>query len=266
MMHLDISSDLYAKIQDQARQTGQSIEEWLTDQVRTDQYLELNQLNTWLMRLVAHDLRTPLAAIITSTEILKYYRERLTEERQTEHLNTVQMQVRALNNLLDNVMVVQKYAAGRLNFDPVPQNLEDLCREAMEETSGIVYQNTRFDFRADGTLPAVTYDEKLLLLALTNVLINAVEYSAEGAPVEITLAITDSQAIIRVSDQGLGIPEAEQGQVFDLFFRASNVQSFNGHGLGLAVVQRVIDLHKGSVNIDSAPGRGTTVTIHLPLQ
>lgn len=266
MMHLDISSDLYAKIQDQARQTGQSIEEWLTDQVRTDQHPELNQLNTWLMRLVAHDLRTPLAAIITSTEILKYYRERLTEERQTEHLNTVQMQVRALNNLLDNVMVVQKYAAGRLNFDPVPQKLEDLCRDAMEETSGIVYQNTRFDFRADGTLPAVTYDEKLLLLALTNVLINAVEYSAEGAPVEITLANVEDEAVIRVSDQGVGIPEAEQGQVFDLFFRASNVKSFNGHGLGLAVVQRVVDLHKGRVHIDSALGRGTTVTIRLPRQ
>ncbi len=265
MTQLDINSDLYEKIQAQARQSGQTVDEWLTNQTAPDESANLSALNAWFIRLVAHDLRTPLAAIMTSTEILKYYRARLTEERQTEHLNTVQMQVRVLNNLLDNVMVVQKYEAGTLIFDPTPQDLEALCREALEETIAVVYQNPQFDFRVDGTLPAVTYDEKLLLLALTDVLINAVEYSSDGVPVEITLANSGNQASIRISDQGLGIPPDEQRQVFDLFYRASNVKSQNGYGLGLAVVQRVIDLHKGSVRIDSAPGQGTTVTINLPV-
>lgn len=263
MTQLDINADLYEKLQARARQSGQTIEEWLTDQ--SSQSADMNAFNAWFMRLVAHDLRTPLAAIVTSTEILKYYRERLTEERQTEHLDTVQMQVRVLNNLLDNIMVVQKYAAGTLIFDPIPQSLEPLCREAIEEASGVVYQKSNFSFRVDGTLPDVTHDEKLLLLALIDVLTNAVEYSTEGTPVEVTLANGGDQAFIHVKDQGMGIPLDEQGRVFDLFYRASNVQSYNGHGLGLAVVQRVIDLHNGSVSIDSTPGQGTTVTIGLPV-
>lgn len=265
MTQLDIHADLYEKVQAQARLSGQTVEEWLTHQVVSDQSVDLSAFNSWFIRLVAHDLRTPLTAIITSTEILKYYRARLTEERQIEHLNTVQMQVRTLNNLLDNVMVVQKYAAGTLVFDPIPQDLEAVCREAIEETSAIVYQNPNLSFRVDGTLPAVNYDEKLLLLALTDVLINAAEYSTEGASIEVTLAMEGDQAIIRVQDQGLGIPPDEQSRVFDLFYRASNVQSFSGHGLGLAVVQRIIDLHKGGVNIDSVQGQGTTVTIKLPI-
>ena len=265
MTHLDIQADLYEKIQAQARLSGQTVEEWLTDQTASKQSVDLSEFNAWFIRLVSHDLRTPLAAIMTSTEILKYYRARLTEERQTEHLNTVQMQVRALNNLLDNVMVVQKYAAGTLIFDPVPQDLEALCREAIEETVAVVYQHPNFSFRVDGIVPEIPYDEKLLLLALTNVLMNAAEYSTEGDPIEVTLANGGGQAYIHIRDRGLGIPPDEQGQVFNLFYRASNVRAFNGHGLGLAVAQRVMNLHKGSVSIDSAPGQGTTITIGLPL-
>lgn len=265
MRQLDIHADLYEKIQVQARLSGQTVEEWLTEQATPRQSVDLSEFNAWFIRLVSHDLRTPLAAIMTSTEILKHYRARLTEERQTEHLNTVQMQVRALNNLLDNVMVVQKYAAGTLIFDPVPQDLETVCHEAIQETAAVVYQHPNLSFRTDGTLPSVPYDEKLLLLALTNVLINAAEYSTEGDPIEVSVANGNGQALIQVRDKGLGIPPDEQGQVFDLFYRASNVRSYNGHGMGLAVVQRIIGLHKGSVSIDSAPGQGTTITIGLPL-
>jgi signal transduction histidine kinase len=263
MTQLELNADLYEKLQARANQSGQTIEEWLNDQ--TSQSDEMDVFNTWFTRLVSHDIRTPLAAIMTSAEILKYYRARLTEERQAEHLDTVQMQVRMLNNLLDNIMIIQKYTAGTLVFDPIPQNLEELCREAVEAVSGVVYQKTNFSLQVDGTLPAVSYDEKLLMLALVDVLMNAVEYSAEGTPVEVTLVISGDQALIRVKDQGIGIPADEQNRVFELFYRASNVQSYNGHGLGLAVAQRIIDLHQGSVSIDSAPGQGTTITIGLPV-
>ncbi|HLV35539.1 MAG TPA: HAMP domain-containing sensor histidine kinase [Spirillospora sp.] len=260
MTQLHIDAGLYEKIRARASESDQSVEEWLA---AVSQESDLPQFHNWFVRLVGHDLRTPLAAILTSADILKHYQHRMTDERRLEHLGTIQMQVRAINNLLDNVMVIQKYTTGALHYDAGRHNLADTCRSAAESAASMAYEQREVVVQAPDDIIGL-FDENLLVLALTNVLTNAIRFSADDTPVYLTLAADAGRPVIQVRDQGIGIPVDEQPKVYDLFFSASNAQSRAGKGLGLAVVRWIIDLHNGTLALDSAPGRGTTVTITLP--
>ncbi len=265
MTQLEVPADLYEQIAAQANKAGQSVQQWLFHQVDSAGGDEIDQFYTWFARLVAHDLRTPLAGIMTSADILRYYQHRLTEERRLEHLDTIQMQVRVLNNLLDNIMVIQKTIIGTLVYQPLLQDLEAAGREAVETVLAMMYQQPTVQVHAAENMRPVLFDEKLLNLALVNLLVNAIRYSPNETPVHIHFSATPTQATVQVRDEGIGIPVDEQAQVLDLFYRASNAQNIIGHGLGLPVVQRIVSIHGGSLHLESVPQQGTTVTITLPL-
>jgi len=108
-------------------------------------------------------------------------------------------------------------------------------------------------------------DEGLLRHVLNNLLSNAVKYSPEGTPVEFRVEPADREVVFTVRDRGLGIPVEDRGRLFQAFTRGSNVGDTPGTGLGLVIVQRCLTLHGGTINLDSAPGAGTTVTVRLPL-
>ncbi len=263
MVQLDIDPGLYDRMLAHADQSSQSVVDWL--QAVVDRQSDLSAYQIWFSHLISHELRTPLAAILSSTDLLKHYRDRLTEERRTEHLDTIQMQVRALNHLLDNVVIIQQHENNQLVFHPEPQDLVRLCQGAAQASLQIVYEPPQILFDGPDNLPPIRFDEKLLRIALVNLLVNAIRFSADRLPVHLTVGTRSDQAIIEIRDSGIGIPPDEQAQVFDLFYRASNAQFQSGHGLGLAVVQRVIDLHGGAIHMDSVPGQGTTVTLSLPV-
>ncbi|MBZ0303073.1 MAG: HAMP domain-containing histidine kinase [Anaerolineae bacterium] len=265
MTQLDIRPQVYEKIIERANQTGQSVEEWLAWMAVGE--ANPSELNAWFVRLIAHDLRTPLAAIVTSSDILKHYHDRLTDERRVQHLDTIQLQVRMLNNLLDNVMVIQKLEAGLLACEMAIRSLETVCRKAIEDVAMVVYYppEITFQFQSDSDRPLVVFDERLMLLALLNILMNAIQYSPEGARVDMFLTVDADQAAIQIQDEGIGIPPEEQAAVFELFYRASNAKSVGGKGLGLTVAQRIVRLHNGTLTLDSILGQGTRVVMSLPV-
>ena len=265
MTQLEISPSLFALLQQQAQASGLSVETWLSHQVESQQAQELAEFHTWFVHLVAHDLRTPLAAIMSSSEILKHYQDRLSATRQAEHLDTIQLQVRMLDHLLDHVMVIQKSEIGALAVVPVVQDLEAVCRAAVEDMNDMVRERPDVQVEVRGEMRPVACDERLLRLALTCLLRNAVQYGPEGVPICLTLTVDSDRAVIQVIDEGMGIPPEEIGRVWELFYRASNVRHTTGQGLGLAVTRRVMDLHGGTLHLDSALDKGTTVTITLPL-
>jgi signal transduction histidine kinase len=108
-------------------------------------------------------------------------------------------------------------------------------------------------------------DYALVRLALVNVLLNAIHFSAQGSAIQVSLAAEGDLATIAVTDRGIGIPDNELSRVCDLFYRATNTAKIPGRGLGLAVVQDILKLHGGDIALKSALNVGTTVSLHLPM-
>ena len=111
----------------------------------------------------------------------------------------------------------------------------------------------------------VDLDEKLLRHILSNLLSNAIKYSPKGGNVGFDLVRTQKAVSFRVKDQGIGIPETDKVQLFDSFYRASNVGTISGTGLGLAIVKRAVDSHGGNITVESEVGVGTTFVVSIPL-
>jgi signal transduction histidine kinase len=112
-------------------------------------------------------------------------------------------------------------------------------------------------------MPALV-DARFLNRILGNLLSNAIKYSPAGSQVLLAVKREDSDVLIQVEDQGIGIPEDEQARIFDSFFRAKNAQDFDGTGLGLAIVQQHVQAHGGSISFTSQPGQGTIFHVRLP--
>lgn len=166
--------------------------------------------------------------------------------------------------LVSDVLILGEAEAGKLQFNPVFLNLEHFCHELVEEMEVNVGNQHRLIFSSQGFCTQISLDEKLLRQVLTNLLDNAIKYSPDGSVVRFELACNQEVAIFRIQDQGIGIPAAGQAKLFDAFYRASNVGTISGSGVGLAIVKKAVDLHSGQIEFDSEVGVGTTFVVTLP--
>jgi PAS domain S-box-containing protein len=226
---------------------------------------ELNELKSRIIATVSHEYRTPLTTILSSIELLEQYNSRLTEEKKQKHFQRIQASIKYLTKLVNDMVFVNQAEAGSLGFDPAPLDLEQVAREWVEEFRLQDAGQHRIIFDCQGASTQALLDRKLLESMLRNLLSNAIKYSPEGSQVRLELVFEQSEVIFRVSDQGIGILPAEQEEIFNAFFRGSNIGITPGVGLGLVIVKECVDLHGGTIAVDSEVGVGTTFTVTLPL-
>ena len=169
-----------------------------------------------------------------------------------------------MTQLLNDVLLIGQAEVGKLDFSPQTIDLNQFCRDLVEEMQ-ISTQSHKIAWNSEGSCINANIDEKLLRHILSNLLANALKYSPQGGVVHFELICTPQAAIFRVQDSGIGIPLAEQANLFDSFYRASNVGTISGTGLGLAIVKKSVDLHDGKIAVESEIGVGTTFTVTLPL-
>jgi len=225
---------------------------------------ELNRLKSNFIAMVNHEIRTPLALILGSAEILARYLDRLSPEKRTEHLQTITQSVDRMSGLLEDVLLFSKAEAGRMEFRPEPMDLREFCSQLADEMRSATHRRCPIVLTVAEIGPARA-DKTLLRHILSNLITNAVKYSPAGTPVEVSVRSEAGEAIITVTDQGVGIPEADQKRLFSPFFRGKNVATLPGTGLGLVIVKHCTEQHGGQLQLTSVEGRGTTVTIRLPL-
>lgn len=228
---------------------------------------ELGELQSRIITVVTHEFRTPLSIINSSSELLQQYYDRLPPDRRDAAHVRIREAVFYLNDLLKDVTLVEQTQRERLrpSYQTLPFNR--LSQQLAERILRDVNRPNRVNFHYLTSLQtAVQTDLDLLQQIGTNLVSNALKYSPEDKQVEVRLWHDEHQLVLEVQDQGIGIPPQEQARVFELFYRASNVDERRGLGLGLFIVQAINDMLQGEIKVLSQGiDRGTTFQVYLPL-
>jgi signal transduction histidine kinase len=225
---------------------------------------ELNDLKSRIVTVISHEYRTPLTTILSSAEILEHYSHKLSEAKKISHLQRIVKAVNHLTDLVRDVLDISQAEAGELEFNPSPLDLESFCRQLVEELQKSDACEHPIAFVSLGNCSSCVMDEKLLRQIFTNLLSNAIKYSPQNSTIHFDLQCQQGTVVVQVRDEGIGIPAADQAQLFKPFERGHNVGTISGTGLGLAIVKKLLDLHGGQIAVDSVVGVGTTFTVTLP--
>lgn len=226
---------------------------------------ELGELKSRFVTTVSHEFRTPLGIIMSAVELLQHYSERLPEEEKQRQLHEIQSSTKHMGGLMEQVLLLGRAEAGKLTCNPQPIDLAAFAERIIDETQSISNRKCPIHMDVEGDISAARADEALLRHILSNLVSNAVKYSPEAAPVTLRLRREGLNISIKVIDHGIGIPEKDRARLFEAFHRCSNVGETPGTGLGLVIVKRCVDLHSGSLQIDSEIGIGSTFSVKLPV-
>lgn len=234
---------------------------------------ELHELKSKFVTMTSHEFRTPLSTILSSAELLEHYSDKLAPADRAEILRSIQMAVKRMTGLLEDVLLIGQSEAGKLRFAPAPLDLIRFCTELLDEFRPVLPAHLRLEYREPACVRncpgvsccKVSADEKLLRRIFGNLLSNAIKYSPDGGKITFSMSCNGEVARIEVCDQGIGIPEADQQHLFEAFHRAGNVGNISGTGLGLSIVKYAVDQHGGSIDCASVPGKGACFTVRLPV-
>jgi two-component system NtrC family sensor kinase len=224
---------------------------------------ELDRIKSEFVTTVSHDLRSPLTAILGYVELIE--RAGPTTSQQDEFINRVKLSVEQITNLVSDLLDLGRIEAG-LDSTHEETPISVLARYAVESMRvSAEAKGLSIELEVEDDLPMVNGDPIRLRQMIGNLLENAVKYTPSGGQVSLEANSEDSQIILRVLDDGPGIPPSDQPYLFDKFYRASNIPAdVPGTGLGLSIVKSIVDHHNGRIWVDSQMGKGTVFTVVLP--
>jgi signal transduction histidine kinase len=213
---------------------------------------------------VTHELKTPLALIQLVSETLAKGRYS-SPDTIRDYAGLLSQEVHRLSRLIDNLLAYASMSDVKQAYSFEELSVTDLVERALATFDGrLVATGVEVKVDVPAGLPKVRADSQTMLQVLDNIIDNALKYSPGGQPIAIRGYAAQSRVHVEVIDQGVGIPKDEVSKVFRKFYRAHGAPA-TGSGLGLAIARRVMEDHGGSIGIETAEGRGTTVTISIPV-
>jgi signal transduction histidine kinase len=227
---------------------------------------QIDRMKDEFVLTTSHELRSPLTAVQGFAELLMLERERLSP-KQAETVEVILDNSRHLVRLLNDLLDLARSNAGRLTIKPVLVEPSQLVEESVRTMRGqIEGKRQTLSERIEPDLPPVNADADRIRQVLVNLLTNANEYCPEGADIEVEARSVDTEVEIAVIDDGPGIQDEQVGHIFERFTRgeAGLTQRVGGTGLGLAISKSLVELHGGSIWVESAPGAGSTFRFRLP--
>jgi two-component system, OmpR family, sensor histidine kinase KdpD len=227
--------------------------------VETEALRRSDDIKTALLRTVSHDLRTPLTAIRAAASALSS--PTITEEDRQELRDAIVEDSERLASLVDNLLDLSRLRTGSAEPSRDWTSIEEVIEAALDD---LALDRDRFRLSIDEQLPFIRADAAQLERAFVNLLSNAARYSG-GEPVSVRAREVSGRLVIRVVDQGPGIPERELGRIFEAFYRGAGSDSHSGAGLGLAIVRGFVEANGGQVSVESLPGQGTAFVVEFPL-
>jgi signal transduction histidine kinase len=214
---------------------------------------------------MSHELRTPLNAVIGFSEVL---RDRLfgdLNDKQAEYVDDIHTSGRHLLSLINDILDLSKIEAGRMELEVTTFALCDVLENAVALTrERATRQGISLRLEVDPSAGAVAGDERKIKQVLFNLLTNALKFTARGGHVEVSARGDGDEVLVSVSDDGIGIAEADQARIFEEFQQLGRSHVQEGTGLGLALSRGFVQLHGGRLCVESEPGQGSTFTFTLP--
>ena len=234
----------------------------------TAKELHLAKLKSDFVSTVSHEFRTPLMSIRYLAELLERGRVE-SDERKREYYGAITSESERLARLIENILDFSKIEAGLKKYQAEEVNIAALVADV---ASGFKRQSGLKPYTLETSvaegLPVISGDGEALSRALFNLLDNSVKYSGDSPSIVLRAWSDGMRIFLRVEDDGIGIAKDEQRKVFEKFYRSDEVLQGNikGSGIGLTLVDRIVKAHGGRVGLESEPGRGTRVTIEIPVR
>mgnify|MGYP002279804116 CR=1 FL=1 len=228
---------------------------------------ELNELKSRFVSMASHEFRTPLTSIKSSIQILEMYAEGLDKKvRQffEKHFSKMVVQIDRLSDLMNNILVLGRTEADKIPFEPEETDLRTEIEKIIRMDYAPWQDGRTVSVAVQGEERPVFVDINLMGHIVNNILSNAFKYSKDQPSPQLTIHFNSEDFKIEVRDFGIGIPDEEKSQLFQSFFRAENTINIEGTGLGLVILKQFVEVHSGTVNIESEEGKGTTVTVIIP--
>jgi signal transduction histidine kinase len=228
---------------------------------------ELDRLKDEFIALVSHELRTPLTSIHGYLELVLDGGAGELGPEQQRFLSVVERNTKRLMQLVGDLLFMAQVEAGKLALDLEEVDLKEVLAECLEAAKPVA-DDRQVELVTDlAETPSMLGDRSRLAQVLDNLISNALKFTPADGRVSVRVSRTGRDAVVQVADTGVGIPAEEQDRLFERFFRSSNAmeQAIPGTGLGLTIAKTIVERHEGSIEIESAEGKGTTVRVRLPL-
>jgi PAS domain S-box-containing protein len=229
---------------------------------------EIDRAKTEFVSLASHQLRTPLTAINWYCEMLLSKDSEKLSGKQRVYANAVYKANKRMVTLMNAILNVSRIEMGTFVVEPKSLNIKELAKDSINELRPqIVKRKIVFTEKYDSKFHRFKADPKLLTIIFQNLLSNAIKYTRPGGKISLDIHKDKKDALITVTDTGIGIPEKQQGQIFTKLFRADNVRAVDpdGSGLGLYIIKSIVESSKGKVWFKSREGKGSSFYVSLPL-
>lgn len=230
---------------------------------------ELGELKTSFVSTASHQFRTPLAAIQSNSELLQIIAESLHEETRKRFgkiTTRITSEIGKMTELMDDVLILGKLTAGKVDLKQQDINLVDFCIELVKDFNEIQSDGRIMEIVTNGKQYDVKLDPKLLTHSLSNLFSNAFKYSVGKNNPELIISFQSKEFVLTVKDYGIGIPKDELTKLFQPFFRANNVTEIKGTGLGLSIAKEYFEINKGAITAKSILGEGSSFEIKFTRQ
>ena len=225
---------------------------------------ELNELKTKFLSLVSHEFKTPLSGILTSTMLLSKYTLEAQQSKRDKHIDTITSKVHYLNNILNDFLSIEKLELGKINYNFSTFKLSKVINEVVYNANMLLKEGQKIIYPENIDDISLTQDEKIIELALSNLVNNAIKYSSENSEIKITVITDGILTKFSISDTGIGIPKGDQKNIFNRYFRAENAVLAKGTGIGLNIVKNHLENLNGAIVFESEENKGSKFTITIP--
>ncbi|MHB8579482.1 MAG: PAS domain-containing sensor histidine kinase [Ignavibacteriaceae bacterium] len=224
---------------------------------------ELANIKSRFVSMVSHEFRTPLATVLSSTEILELYSNQISENERNDYFRKIENSIEYLSSLLNDIITINKGELNKITYNNEEFDIIDFCRKIIAEVK-LINPTSNIKFISDLECNFIKSDKKLLTQMISNLLNNAFKYNINDNEIMFKISFEKELMIMKFRDHGIGISLKDQDKLFEPFFRGSNVNNISGTGLGLAIVKKSVEILNGEIKFKSKINAGTMFIVKIP--